>query len=667
MAKFYFFTDTDLLDVQSSGAYGPIVGSATPDEFRVMSIHTASSVPNAYAVCNGIVCIQPVNGSSTLVNIILKPTVRPNIDFVPIEYIIYKGIKLSSVINSSYVALTGNDLVDMINKSQNALNDSIDKANGNPVGTTTDRPSNEALGYHLNSGVFPDTDPIDSLFFRSDLNFQLPVVRGGLSLGTFDETEFGIEIIVDSIGYTPKLEIARIIDHTVVVTALSNSPTQPETFRHWNKKEEILNFIDPVAFYGSFYNDLIKAKNSGGASFDNKKKNEIYDDCLINFLNKDVTYIDIRNEHNFSFNYYGNYTNNIELAFDDVNTLSIVDYYGGGWPILMLNTASFPTGNTDKKNIVRISLPIGDNKEPMVFVAQGSLNEGGSGGKFPKGPKRKKRFLELASNNGTSLQEITVAIPNNEGVGVTAPVATLIKLKYVKKIQDPSIVPGSSGTVVRSKYHLDNVFQALNMNVPFAGTAKIRSKVFQDDIYVDMFQFNGQRHFAKVGIAEDSSSITFFSFASVKNNQDGKLSLTSELSNDADHFLSYADLRFDKSRIKGRETTISGGSPIQLLTNEKNRGQFFKKLFGTPLDDFFTIIIGLTNYSAMQALASSSFDPEFKVFLGVENKSADGDLDDDGFPYTKFDLILRGFVDTGTAIEVQEINSNLKIYTHDVI
>jgi len=131
MAKYYFFTDTDLLDVQSVKAYDPIVGSATSDEFRVVSIHIASSIPNAYAVCNGIVCIQPVTGSSTLMNIILKPTVRPRIDFVPIEYIIYKGIKLSSLIDTLFVALTRNDLVDMINNSQDALNTSIDRANGN--------------------------------------------------------------------------------------------------------------------------------------------------------------------------------------------------------------------------------------------------------------------------------------------------------------------------------------------------------------------------------------------------------------------------------------------------------------------------------------------------------------------------------------------------------
>jgi hypothetical protein len=60
-ADFYFFTDTNLLTVQSAAqAFGPVIPAsvANTDEYRVTSLHTATSNPTAYAACDAIVCVQ---------------------------------------------------------------------------------------------------------------------------------------------------------------------------------------------------------------------------------------------------------------------------------------------------------------------------------------------------------------------------------------------------------------------------------------------------------------------------------------------------------------------------------------------------------------------------------------------------------------------------------
>jgi len=98
--------------------------------------------------------------------------------------------------------------------------------------------------------------------------------------------------------------------------------------------------------------------------------------------------------------------------------------------------------------------------------------------------------------------------------------------------------------------------------------------------------------------------------------------LTSELSNDADHFLNYVDLRFDNSEIKGREATISGGSPIQLLTNEKKRGKFKKKYLITLRLSGVTI---LHTRSRQQKLAIDGMLGSVQVyfFLGLTGLKID--------------------------------------------
>src|SRR4051812_13302358 len=102
-SKFYFFTDTDLLSAQVTGdAFGPAgIDGAGNDSYRLTSMHSAAAVdPSAYAVCSGIVCVQEIPGTSpALVNLILKPLDQPPLNFAPVKYIIYKGIKAASLID----------------------------------------------------------------------------------------------------------------------------------------------------------------------------------------------------------------------------------------------------------------------------------------------------------------------------------------------------------------------------------------------------------------------------------------------------------------------------------------------------------------------------------------------------------------------------------------
>lgn len=664
MANYHFFTDVDLLNAQTAEhAFGPVPGSLTPDEYRITSYHTSTTDVKAYAICDGIVCAQQAASDPSLINIILRPLAKPGIEFSYVDYFIYKGVKLNSLFDGGFIQTTGNELVDMINQSKTALNASIDRMDNVPEGTTTDRATVDALGYHLDDSIIPDSDSIDKLFFRTDSEIQLPVVKAGDSIGLFGSAGFGLEIISCSVGYSPKLELARRLENSIIVESLGTTPTDAETFRHWNRKEEILNFIDPAAFFGAFYSSKLKVTTSGGTT-SGKSKDEIYTDVLPSFYNKNKIYIDIRNEHNFSFNYYGNYENEIELGCNGA-TAVITDYYQNGWPVLIIGSTDFASGNTSKKNIISIKLPTGDNDSALLFMNHGIFNRGNVNSKLPKAPKRKKRFLNLVSEEEDFLRLFELAVPNSDS-GNTSPVASYIKLTLVRTNTEPDSVPASSGTVLRSKYHLDHLFLLQAVSAPFTGTALIKTKIFSEDKFMDSGTSGKPFCFVRTGIAFDDYNVTLFSFPTIKKRVEAQLSLSSGASNETEHFLNYLDNRLKTTDIESREASFSG-TPVQLLENVLSGEELFARIKRVPKNDVDTIVIGLSEYSALQTLAASSFDPEFKVFFALNNKNASTELDDNGQPFTRFDLVLHGYTEVGNAMEFLEVNTNLKIYSNDII
>jgi hypothetical protein len=103
-------------------------------------------------------------------------------------------------------------------------------------------------------------------------------------MGTFTGASFGLEIIVESMAYVAKIALARKVVNVIEVSSLnptarfaSNDATY---FMHWHAKEECLNFIDPSAFWGSFFAARLRVWDAAHTEFDRKSGNEIYQTVL---------------------------------------------------------------------------------------------------------------------------------------------------------------------------------------------------------------------------------------------------------------------------------------------------------------------------------------------------------------------------------------------------
>jgi len=426
MADFFFFTDVDLLNSQTAEqAYGPAGVFEGKDRFRITSLHSATGTPNAYAICDGQVAVQQDSQNTNLINLILKPSVQPSFNISTISYVIYKGILKSSLIEETGEVNTTditNNLTQSIKKSWDAY--CVAKK------LSKSQPSEKALGINLNNQTpnFSDTDPIDNLFYQEESEFQFSKVLSGWKIGNFDPQLFGIEIITESVGYDPKLKLARNLQNYILVDQYSGSDDRL-LFEHWHKKEEILNFYDPAAFYGSFYVSKLKYKKID-LSNEKIKTDEIYTKILKgthhnidengNFYNRNKVYLDIRNEHNQSFNYYKNYGTQLLLSLNEGDETEI-NYYSNNWPICILNSSPdtvFPLNNYSK-NTISVKLPVGDNFSGLIYVSQGYLN---SKSTFKKELNNKNKFIEIFTEDNftNSFIIFTPIINENKIILVTS-------------------------------------------------------------------------------------------------------------------------------------------------------------------------------------------------------------------------------------------------------
>jgi hypothetical protein len=674
-ADFYFFTDTNLLTAQSAAqAFGPVSPASVvnTDEYRVTSLHTATTNPTAYAACDAIICVQKVTANPALVNIVLKPLAQPALNFAPVKYIIYKGVLANSLIaaNGTDVAPAGNNQLTAFLWAEQAKRN----ASVTPVGTAT-APA-KALGIDLTAN-FADTDPIDNLFYRAGVAFQLPVVKGGWSLGQFGATGFGMEVLMEGLNFPHPLSLARELEHRISVPA-STTATDAEKFERWHAKEQILGFMDPCAFYGSFFRAGVQAKISGNADFASKSGNALYNDVLAKFLNRNTAYLDIRNEHNFSFNYFNNYGTAIMLG----GTTTPVDYYAGNWPLLCLTAVNFAAGNTTRaRNAFALQLPVGDNVKPLIYVSQGYRELRTRGKKFPEELTGAERFFDAfvtpvngytTTKGASGSNSLTLAVPNVTGQSTTTPVSCYIRIKYLKQEQGATTVP----TVIQSANYLDNLVYPLDLRVLPNGNAVIKTSVYEEEVYVNAQNVAGLQcdFIAKVGIARDTSNTSFWVIPTNVRVVEGQAStlvaLSGETSDSPESYPNVIASKYPLEKVVKSNLALSTGVvPVAEFASDADAAA--QAEFSVP--DFRKLLVFMVAndaYDHWKNNITAPLDSRFRTYLGVKNLQALTDTV--GVGYTSFELILRGFaLDTATGnYSVQETTtdpvdsaSNVTVYT----
>ncbi len=428
MAKFCFFTDPAKLAAQQPAqAFGAI----SADQFNVTDLHTAAGDAIAVAVCDGQLRVQE-DGSGKL-TLILKPDGQPPFDFPFVSYFLYKGVEPSSLLVGGKVPkeadADGKELAKVVWKTW--------EANDNPGD-----PDRTALGLHLEppAADYADDQPLDRLFY--DYPKEKPPVRvkAGDRLAKFSAL-FGFEIVVEQIDRPGLLKQARSLQTALTARPPGgSSANDAQTFLRRHDKEAVLGFVDPCAFWGSFFQSKLKASQLPNGQ--RTKGEDVYADILRGpggenaaaFVNRNRAYLDLRDEHGHSLDYYKAAGGTFKLALAG-GTPIIVDYYDPlpprlGWPCCWIPGSAVPAMAGARYVQAEVGLPATDYARPLAYVSAGFGVDAGRRALRPLAAR--DRFIDRpAEPDGQYLQPTAIGLPLTGGT-TAALAASYQKISHFK-------------------------------------------------------------------------------------------------------------------------------------------------------------------------------------------------------------------------------------------
>ncbi len=378
----YFFVDhTKLKNADTTianDAFGPVNGN-TDSQYRTTSFVQANNTSekvDVFAICDGQLLIQPMEGSTDKVNLILKP--NKNSDYAPlkIKYFIYRGVTKNDFIipgkdeNSKDIDLINkNSKVSFIQRIWNNCNDNPEKIKASQI------------GYQSESQK--ETDLIDKWFYnvpKGECNILS--CSAGEHIGYFTG-RIGLDIVLDDgdyevdYGYKSKekqndlfvldLKYARKTEHIFDTSSIADE-TEKKSY-----KEHILKFIDAAAFWGAhivYENGEIKNPTKN-LKTKNPIQTNIYTDILEKYQTKNTIYLYTYSEKQGSVQYYNHEISIIDRD-DRYERTGLDENLGNKWPISIYKHSN---ENSNLMGVVYNKIIPFDFHSNINFVGQYTLDE----------------------------------------------------------------------------------------------------------------------------------------------------------------------------------------------------------------------------------------------------------------------------------------------------
>lgn len=418
----YFIEHTKLTQQIPADAFGVDISDPTI-KFNTTSLFQLTNQAKAFACQDGMMIVQQSEVDNTMVNVILKPIESLKVNFNKIKYYVYRGVlKSSLIIDEDTIAAeasTNNEFIARLwqdhhhFKSEFELPDLPD-------------PTPKVFGYN---NSLASNLRIEKIYDYSQEDTQAIFIKQGEWFGDYATTnKIGLEIVTSSERITIDLAYLKKGKHHIDVAELTGLELRA-------KKEEILSFIDPAAFWGLHYDYGIKISSySGGQKITEKKKqDELFNLMIEKFHTKNKVYLDIRSEFGYSYNFYQNYGDDLgeNIKIGNIHYPPVSRVYGNNeWPIIIIET---PINTVFDISNVIINLRIDDNSKPLLFIENKDLLD----------PANNSCFVdEHKLLNGTATdwsKEISLRFPNT-GLGVEKDnVAYYIKLSYFRQTDNTDL------------------------------------------------------------------------------------------------------------------------------------------------------------------------------------------------------------------------------------
>lgn len=638
----HFFTEPSKLHVQvAADTFGPDTADAD-NKYNISSKHIVPAIfteAKIFACQDAMMLVRPQTGSTTLVNIILKPMSNLEIPFTNVKYYIYRGVDISSlVVNvtpdvdhpdgiaitppigtpTQFISKFWKRWTDFKNNtSQPALPDPLPMSFGYDTATAGTKLVEELF----NSAASSDITINDFQAIR--------VSEGEWIANLLPTVNFEFEIITDTDHLTIDLAYVQAAKKIVDATGLLNYELAVAR-ESIETRDRVLNYVDPAAFFGMYYNAGLKIHNTyDTVNFTNtttsKQGDLLISDVLSTFLNKDAVYLDIRSERGYSYFHHRNYLSGgsvLELKSESQATFNALGFGNVYWPLI--NLKSPPASLVPIANGARIELKLMvlDNTKPLVYLLNPKLLNSANTEFFIK----EDQIIDI--NAGTGLPEnlskiIRLEVPKTS---TNINVAHHIKLQYFR--QEYSATPPVS--VFKSTDYLDSVYGGIKQ--PILNVAGPFQEVVNSKMH---FVNNGAFSFAAhTGTIVKDSLALFYSENANSLVASGIVFPDINVTNASnfDGILKRKNAVYEKTEV------TDGGSPVQIISIV---GYNKTSTSATPRENIHLLGLTKTQLDDINT-ATTSLDVVHKYFIFEVVPGTVG--------YVKYQIKVQG-LDTGGVLQ----------------
>jgi hypothetical protein len=472
----HFFIESGGFPEQTGAqSFGPV----SDGEFKLTSKFTLSGAKKAFSICKGVVLVQPQAGSTTKVNLILRPYNQP-FSGLNIKYFIYRGLQRSDFFNEDSTLIIEetsgtSDFINKINQDFDAFNEGREDEEGEPIDPPPFTP--KFIGYDptvadsklLSGFFFKESEFVEAgeTFDETD-NFELPLIDIGKSLGSFASGDCGIDVVLNYGDYNHSSDKGEFIFDLAYARATEARITLSGTnVEKKLQREQITQFIDITAFYGLFVNEgKVKVSDATGET-SSKSGNAIYNDLLSNFFNRNTVYLYIQSNLKRSYNFYNNYqlsgTNSDNLKFGIPDNLAEDTYGYLDWPVHVFDIEQ--EGNSTDFNDISIQLVSSSSYEEIaLYVALGN-------GDSDRGFITRENIIDpLNTSEDVNFSKvINFKVPNVDVSGEKKHISSLIQIIYIGKDVDFSPLGEGALWDDKNRYSLyNNLFPNVDIVPNFA-------------------------------------------------------------------------------------------------------------------------------------------------------------------------------------------------------
>lgn len=467
----HFFIEQDAF---SGNTVEQSFGPQSSTLFNLTTSFTLSGDKKAFSICKGIVFIQPQDGSSTKVNLILRPYNQPFSGF-NVKYFIYRGLRKSDFFDGDNIIAADSTNSDFIAKIWDDFNSFYN-------GQILPQFLSKYIGFDESTSSPPITTLLSSFFFKESQfveagsvfdetdSFELPMIAQGKSLGCFASGECGIDVVLDYGDYQHDIdnsEFAFDLAYARKIKATIELLGTETDFQKKLKREQSTQFIDIVGFYGQFVKDSIINSSDSSGTISSKTGQSIYTELMMPFANKNKVYLYIDSNRSRSYNFYDNYRfsqsnpNNIKVGL--LSNLVESAYANLSWPMIILESEQTTSENF---NDVSVQLITSSSYEEMgMYVLSGEAITDSDRGFIIK-----ENILDsqVITEDLNFSKVFSFKVPNIEVDGNKKSIGSIIKFIYVGNSLNISELNTEMLWEERKRYLLyNNIFTNLTITPIF--------------------------------------------------------------------------------------------------------------------------------------------------------------------------------------------------------